>query len=79
MIEKAEIEEIDDILKRNGIQLEKETRGAVKPEINLVKTDGLWLLGADVYRKAGFLRGKQVMTEIYAVLFPERVRKEGDK
>lgn len=79
VIEKAEIEEIDDILKRNGIQLEKETRGAVKPEINLVKTDGLWLLGADVYRKAGFLRGKQVMTEIYAVLFPERVRKEGDK
>lgn len=69
---------IDDILKRNGIELEKETREAVKKGVNLVATDGLWLLGADVYRKRSFSEGKRIMTKIYEILFPERIeRKEG--
>lgn len=74
------LEKIDDILKRNGVGLEKETREAVKKGINLVATDGLWLLGADVYRKMSFQEGKRIMTKIYEILFPERIeRKEGDE
>lgn len=79
MIGTEALEEIDDILKRNGIQLEKETREAVKKGINLVATDGLWLLGADVYRKALFSEGKRIMTKIYGILFPVKMeKKEGE-
>lgn len=69
-ITKEQFQEVDDLLKRAGVRISRITWEAFHPNINMVGTDGLWLLGSDVYQSLGFYDGKALMTRIYALLFP---------
>ena len=71
-VSKEQLFLIDDLLKRSGASISKETKGAFHPGINLVATDGLWLLGADICHQGTFWEGRALMEKIYGILFPEK-------
>ena len=72
------MQNIEDILKRHNILLLPGTHSALNHHLNVIKTDGLWLLGADVYRQSpNLLEALRIMNHIYKQIFESRT--EGKK
>lgn len=62
--------EINNILRRNGIELSREAEPCLSEDINILENDEIWLLASDVYHRAPDLETAiTIMTKIYNTIF----------
>lgn len=62
------------MLQKYGINVSEEVQESLRPNWNVLKDDGVWALGADVYRQvywqgANVLDAIKIMEEVYGIIF----------
>ena len=58
------------------IDLSVDADEALKAGNNMLKTDGIWLIGADVYQQMELRNALRLMEKVYQVIFQQKGQTE---
>lgn len=75
-LDEKQVQQVRFLLADAGIDLSVDADESLKAENNMLKTDGIWLIGADVYQQMELRNALRLMEKIYQVIFQQKGQTE---
>lgn len=75
-LDQKQVWQVQLLLRDARINLSVDADESLKAENNMLKTDGIWLIGADVYQQMELRNALRLMEKIYQVIFQQKGQTE---
>lgn len=75
-LDQKQVWQVQLLLRDARINLSVDADESLKVENNMLKTDGIWLIGADVYQQMELRNALRLMEKIYQVIFQQKGQTE---